>query len=110
MGELRPINKDEWVHGDYRSVACIDRPLHTILADVKVNYYEFVADGLGPARSAFFVTPRHRQFVICEYLSTDTPLSEFLVLFDRQTVYADLDEILGLLGLGRRDLSWVVEI
>lgn len=107
MVSFRQISREEWKSGDYRSFAEIYCKSDEILANHSVEFEEYYADGLGKAKTAFFVTSNNKQFAITEYLEPKVPITEIILLNTPETIERDLNEILETLGLSCSDLGFV---
>ena len=107
MKSFKPIQFDEWQRGDYRARAVINRKSEELLAGFPVIFNEYEADGLGRAKTAFFLTSNNRQFAITEYLEPTIPITEIVILNDPETLDGDLTVVLELLNLSFSDLDFI---
>ncbi len=104
---FKQIQFDEWQRGDYRSRAVINRKSEELLSDFPVIFDEYEAEGLGRAKTAFFLTSNNRQFAITEYLEPIVPITEIVILNNPETLDSDLAEVLELLNLSTSDLDFI---
>ena len=107
MASFRQIGENDWQIGDYRPKVLINRKAAEILQNHQVSFKEYSEDGLGKAKSAFFITSNKTQFLVRELLEPKTPITEIFILNDPNTMENDLNEILGLLRLSYSDLDFV---
>ena len=104
---LRQIGIDEWQRGDFRPVADIHRTTEDLFKKHKAEFSEYLEEGIGRVKSAFFETPNGRRFIVNEYLEPPFPLSIIFVLYDSETMMQDLEEIKEILDLNDSDLDFV---
>lgn len=104
---LRQITKEEFSRADYRKEAEILRPIDDLVDYLPHGYIEFNAEGLGPARSAYFVTSSGMKFALCEYLQPNPSITEIIVEFSAGNSRKQILEVLSDLGLEVSDLSFI---
>jgi hypothetical protein len=104
---LKQIGIDAWQRGDFRPVADIYRTAEDLFEEYEANFSEYLEEGIGKVKSAFFETPNGRRFIVNEYLEPPFPLLIIFVLYDSETMMQDLDEIKELLDLNDSDLDFV---
>jgi hypothetical protein len=107
MITFQQISLDEWKIGDYRPIALIHRKADELFPNRQIDFFEHWEEGLGKAKSAFFITSNNRQFSVTEILDRKPPLTNIVVLNNQDTVRDDLNEVLGILGLSYSDLDFV---
>lgn len=107
MTSFRQISLNEWQVGDYRPAAEIYRRSEELFTNYQVDFNEHYVEGLGRAKTAFFLTSNKTQFAVTEYLEPTVPITQILILNDPQTVVNDLNEVLEILGLSHSDLGFI---
>jgi len=103
---FKQISKNEWERGDFRSFACVNKKSDEILGDNNFDFEEHYIEGLGKAKTAFFITSNDNRFFITEHLEPRIPITEIFVL-NSPKLKEDLREVLTVLNLKYSDLDWI---
>ena len=107
MVTFKQISKDEWTQGDFRAFASINKTTNELLEKFKIDFEEHLIDGLGRAKTAFFITSNGNQFFITEYLEPTVPITNIFILNNTDLMKNNFKEILEVLNLNYSDLDWV---
>ena len=107
MASFRQIGENEWQVGDYRPKVLINRKAAELFQNYQVSFKEYSEDGLGKAKSAFFLTSNNTQFSVRELIEPKTPITEIFILNNPNTIENELNEILEILRLSYSDLDFV---
>lgn len=105
---FRQILENEWKRGDFRAFACINKTTDEIFGDNRFDFEEHYINGLGKAKTAFFITSNGNQFLITEYLEPTVSITEIFVL-NSPKLKEDFKEIMKALNLKSSDLDWIAE-
>lgn len=108
--KFRQIKFDEWIKGDYRPFAEIKVKASEFEIKFDITFENSFEDGLGETKSAAFLTENGTQFFLQEYLpNSKNSLMQVFLLNDKKTLSNDLDEVLEVLGLTLKNLTWFDE-
>lgn len=110
MKSFKQITRDEFERGDYRPVAGFERKADEILRACQIKFdEEHIEDGLGRAKTAYFLTSNDTPFFITEFLETVVPLTQIYVLYNPDTWISSLNEVLESFGINSSDVDFVNE-
>jgi hypothetical protein len=107
---FRQIKIDEWIKDDYRPFAELKVRTSTIADKFGVVFEDSYEDGLGKTKLAGFITNFGTQFFLEEFLpKTEQSFIQIGFLNDEQTISRHLDEILEVLEVTSKHLTWFDE-
>ncbi|HKF54645.1 MAG TPA: hypothetical protein VKJ45_04345 [Blastocatellia bacterium] len=105
----RSVHPDEWVPGDYRVAAAVNRQREYFEEHFGFRFWDDSEEGIGEFKVAGCLTSNNRQFKLTQYLAALTDKIEIDVLYFKESMTRDLEDILIDLELDCADLYWVHE-
>lgn len=106
---LRQIDLDEWVKGDYRFLSQMNIEISDLAKKFRIEFEEIWEDGLGDAKIAFFLLNDKIQFFIEGFPFNQAVQTYIGCLNNPETQARDLDNILEALELTSKDIIFLYE-
>ena len=109
MITFKQITKNEWKRGDFKAFASINKTTEELLGKFDIDFENHYIEGLGKAKTAFFITSNNNQFLITEYLESTIPITEIFILDNPKLLKDIFKEVLEVLNLDYSNLDWTNE-